>query len=155
LQAKLIGWKKPKMDEKFQIQLSDDSDLEAVRAVRAGLDAYNLAYVPLDTYQPLNLFVRGPEGTVLGGLLGGTYWGWLYISYFWLDESLRRKGLGSQILLTAEDEAGRRGCRHVYLETIDFQALPFYQKKGYTLFGVMDDKPPGHKSFFLRKDLPS
>ena len=141
------------MEPEIRIQLDKDGDPAVERAVRAGLDAYNLGFVPLDNYQPLNLFVPGPDGAILGGLLGGTYWGWLYISIFWLDESLRGKGLGSQILRAAEDEARGRGCRHVYLDTIDFQALPFYQKHGYTLFGVLDDKPPGHKSFYLRKDL--
>jgi GNAT superfamily N-acetyltransferase len=142
-----------KMDPELQIQLDEDDDPAASRAVRAGLDAYNLDFTPLDNYRALNLFVRGPDGTVLGGLLGNTYWGWLYISIFWLDKSLRGQGLGSRILARAEEEAGRRGCRHVHLDTIDFQALPFYQKHGYTLFGVLDDKPPGHQSFFLRKDL--
>jgi GNAT superfamily N-acetyltransferase len=142
-----------KMDQKLQIQLDEDDDPVASRAVRAGLDAYNLDFTPLDNYCPLNLFVRGSDGAVLGGLLGNTYWGWLYISIFWLDKSLRGQGLGSLVLARAEEEAVRRGCRHVHLDTIDFQALPFYQKHGYTLFGVLDDKPPGHQSFFLRKDL--
>jgi hypothetical protein len=26
-------------------------------------------------------------------------------------------------------------------------------KHGYTVFGVLDDLPPGHQRFFLRKDL--
>ncbi len=137
----------------YTIQLDELGDEAGERAVRAGLDAYNLRFVPLDNYQPLNLFVRAEDGAMLGGLLGGTYWGWLYISIFWLDESLRRQGLGSQILRRAEEEAKQRGCKHVYLDTIDFQALPFYQKHGYTIFGILDDKPPGHQSYFLRKDL--
>jgi GNAT superfamily N-acetyltransferase len=141
------------MEPDLHIQIDEGSDPAAAKTVRDGLDAYNLGFVPLDNYQTLNLFVRGPDEAVLGGLLGGTYWGWLYVSILWIDESLRGRGLGSRLLLTAEQEAARQGCRHVYLETIDFQALPFYQKHGYTIFGVLEGKPPGHQSFFLRKDM--
>jgi GNAT superfamily N-acetyltransferase len=142
------------MPDELNIQLDGvGADGGAAHVVRAGLDAYNQRFVPLPGQQPLNLFVRGPDGAVLGGLLGGTYWAWLYIEIFWLSEDLRGRGLGSKLLAAAEAEALRRGCRHVHLDTIDFQALPFYQKHGYTLFGVLDDKPPGHQSYYLRKDL--
>ena len=49
------------------------------------------------------------------------------------------------------------GCAHAYLDTFDFQARPFYERLGYTVFGLQDDYPPGHRRFFQRKvlgDLP-
>ncbi len=78
---------------------------------------------------------------------------WLYIDVFWLDESVRRQGWGEKILQTAEEEARGRGCHRVYLDTLDFQALPFYQKYGYSVFGVLDDFPLGHKRYYLQKAL--
>lgn len=41
----------------------------------------------------------------------------------------------------------------LYLDTFDFQARPFYERHGYEVFGTLDDYPPGHSRFFLRKDL--
>jgi ribosomal protein S18 acetylase RimI-like enzyme len=64
-----------------------------------------------------------------------------------------RKGLGSKLLQTAEAEAIRRGCKHAHLDTLDFQAPGFYLKKGYQVFGELQDLPPGHRRIFLRKDL--
>ena len=52
---------------------------------------------------------------------------------------------------SAQHEAHLRGCRHAYLDTFDFQALGFYQKLGYELFGHLDDYPPGHTKYFLQK----
>jgi hypothetical protein len=40
-----------------------------------------------------------------------------------------------------------------HLDTFDFQAEAFYLKGGYEMFGILDDCPPGHKRFFLRKTL--
>jgi hypothetical protein len=41
----------------------------------------------------------------------------------------------------------------VHLDTMSFQALPFYQKQGYTVFGILEDLPEGHRRYYLRKDL--
>lgn len=56
-------------------------------------------------------------------------------------------------MLRAEDEGRLRGCIGVYLDTFDFQARPFYEKLGFTVFGTLEDYPPGHRRFFLKKRL--
>jgi len=61
--------------------------------------------------------------------------------------------VGRALLRAAEREATGRGCRHVYLDTFDYQARPFYEREGYTVFGVQEDYPPGHRRFFMQKAL--
>jgi ribosomal protein S18 acetylase RimI-like enzyme len=39
----------------------------------------------------------------------------------------------------------------VWLDTFSFQARGFYEKLGYTVFGEIENHPPGHSRFFLRK----
>jgi hypothetical protein len=39
------------------------------------------------------------------------------------------------------------------LDTMSFQALDFYLKLGYTVFGRLDDLPEGHSRIFLKKAL--
>ncbi len=135
------------------ISLEDASRLEDVATVVKGLEAYNLQFAPPDGYRPLNVFLRTSEQEVVGGLLGITYWGWLYIDRLWLKESRRGQGYGKQILAAAEAEALRRGCRHVHVDTLSFQALDFYERRGYAVWGVLEDLPPGHRRCFLKKDL--
>ena len=53
----------------------------------------------------------------------------------------------------AEAEAIRRGCKNAHLDTLSFQALDFYKKYGYTVFGQLDGLPPGHSRYYLRKTL--
>jgi hypothetical protein len=53
----------------------------------------------------------------------------------------------------AEQEGLTRGCQSVFLDTHDFQALPFYQKLGYEIFGELEDFPPGHTRYYLKKRL--
>jgi GNAT superfamily N-acetyltransferase len=141
------------MSESYTLALEETPDQATIDAVRAGLEAYNRAYAADATFQPLALLLRDAGGELLGGLLGGTYWGWLYIEILWLDERARRQGYGSRMLAAAEREATSRGCHGVHLDTMSFQALPFYERHGYSVFGVIEDMPRGHQRYFLKKAL--
>jgi hypothetical protein len=55
----------------------------------------------------------------------------------------------------AEAEARSRGCVGSYLDTFSFQARPFYEKQGYSLFATIADYPPPHSRFFLSKRFES
>lgn len=137
----------------YHIELTASPSPEDSQVVRAGLEAYNNTMgVPSD-WVPLAIFVRDPQGEIMGGLTGGTYWNWLYVAILWLNKEARRQGLGSQLLARAELEASHRGCRHSFLDTTSFQALPFYLKQGYQLYAQLDDFPPGQSRHFLKKEL--
>ncbi len=120
--------------------------------IRQKLNEYNFARVPNDRHETLNLIVR-QEGDIIAGLVGDTAWDWLYVSLFWVDERRRSHGLGSQMLARAEEIAIQRGCRNANLETHDFQSLDFYQKRGYRIFGKLEDYPAGHTKYYLHKAL--
>jgi len=102
---------------------------------------------------PLGVFIRTADRQLVGGLVGDTYWGWLEINDFWIDESLRGQGFGRELLLAAETEAIMRGCTRVFLQTYSFQARGFYEKLGYGVVGQLDDYPPGQSFCWMRKEL--
>jgi GNAT superfamily N-acetyltransferase len=101
----------------------------------------------------LTIFLRTADDQLASGLPAATYWGWLYISILWLEASAREQGFGASLLATAEREAIRRGCRHAHLDTLEFQALPFYERHGYSVFGILNDHPVGYNRYFLKKNL--
>ncbi len=137
----------------YQINLTASPAPEDRQVIHDGLNAYNTAMGAPNDWIPLALFIRDSQGVILGGLTGGTYWNWLFVATLWLREDVRRQGLGSHLLTQAEREASRRGCRHSFLDTTSFQALPFYLKQGYQLYTQLDDFPPGHSRYFLKKEL--
>jgi GNAT superfamily N-acetyltransferase len=135
------------------VTIEEAPDAEDVRAIEAGLEAYNSLYAPPLNYRPLTITLRTADGTLVGGLLGETYWSWLYVRILWLAEHVRGRGYGSSLLAKAEQEAVRRGCHRAHLDTMSFQALSFYERHGYTVFGVLHDVPPGHSRYSLQKEL--
>ncbi|MBU0492582.1 MAG: GNAT family N-acetyltransferase [Chloroflexi bacterium] len=134
------------MDKEYSIVLTASPDPADVQVIREGLDAYNATQgAPVD-WVPLMISVRHQQGQIVGGLTGGTYWGWLFIGRLWIKEHLRGQNYGSRVLGEAEQAAVRRGCHHSYVDTQDFQALPFYEKHGYVVYGELKDMPIGHGS---------
>lgn len=122
-------------------------------AVLAGLRAFNRRHAEAPDFEPLVLSARDTEGKMVGGLVGLMGWKWLHVDLLWVDDAHRRMGVGTHLLRAAEREASSRGMRHVDLDTFDFQAKPFYEREGYTVFGILEGYPPGHTRYFMRKEL--
>ena len=133
--------------------MNDKPTEHEIAYVRESLMQFNEARVGADGHTSLNLVEHDADGTVIGGLLGGTYWGWMYVDILWVDEKHRQKGIGSKLLAEAEREAMRRGCHHVHLDTMSWQAPDFYQKHGYEVIGILPDIPSGHQKYLLQKTL--
>ena len=121
--------------------------------IRDSLAKFNDERVGADGHTPLNIVEYDEDGNIIGGILGGTYWGWMYVDILWVREDHRRNGIGSRLLAEAEKEAVRRGCHHVHLDTMSWQAPDFYKKHGYEVIGVLPDIPDGNQKFLLMKKL--
>jgi GNAT superfamily N-acetyltransferase len=140
------------VDKNYVVAVETEPKSSDMVTVVQGLTAFNAAQTGGETPDYLLVTVRD-GGEVVGGLLGATYLGWLQVQAFWVPEAMRGAGLGRSLLALAEAEAVRRGCPRVFLETLSFQALPFYEKCGYKVFSTLADFPPGGARYALTKEL--
>lgn len=115
--------------------------------------AFNVGKIGEYEYKPLYLFLNDSEHKAVGGLEGFLGLGWFHISTLWIAEKLRGFGYGKALLLAAEQEAVEHCCYNSYVFTYSFQAPEFYQHLGYEVFGKLEDFPPGHCRYFLKKRL--
>jgi GNAT superfamily N-acetyltransferase len=120
-------------------------------AVFRALDACSLPLIGPATLRLLVIPLRDDAGSVAGGLWGHTQFQWLHLQMLVVPETLRRQGIGSALVAAAEHEARDRGCLGVHVDTFSFQATSFYERLGFTLFGVLDDFPPGYHRLYLQK----
>lgn len=118
-----------------------------------GISNYNKQQAGADNGQNLCFVLQSPDQEIVGGVIGATYWNWLYIDLMWIKEEHRRCGYGRRLLTLAEDEARKRGAKQAYLDTFSFQAPDFYKKHGYEVFGELQDFPTGHQRYFMTKQL--
>src|SRR3982750_1458321 len=87
-------------------------------ALNALLHDYNTGHIGPAKHVPLWLFARDATGKVQGGVRGQTYWSWCTIDVLSVAEPSRRQGIGSRLLMKAEEIARARGClRGFFLNT--------------------------------------
>lgn len=141
------------MESTHRIALEAKPHPNDINAIINGLFEFNRGQTGGATFEYLLATVRDPQDTLVGGLFGATYLGWLQVQAVWLPDSLRGHKYGTQLMALAESEALRRGCRNVFLETYSFQALPFYKKCGYTVHSCISDFPVGGARYALTKSL--
>lgn len=135
-------------------EITEEADVDAIfAAVRRGIREADPPDVGPRDWRPLNLALRGRDGTIVGGLYGATMWEWLLIDGLWVAVELQRRGLGRTLLLAGERKAIDRGCRGAWLGTFDFQARAFYERLGYAVFAELPDFPRGHSHYHLRKEF--
>lgn len=136
----------------LDLELVTQPSDEDYNAIRQPLIDYNASKVD-GPWGPLAIMLRDEAGTVRGGLWASYSYDWLFVELLVVPEAFRGQGLGARMLQQAEGWARERGCVGVWLDTFSFQAPGFYEKQGYTVFGVLDQYPGQTQRFFLRKML--
>ena len=126
---------------------------EEIAFVNNALAKFNEEKVGADNHELLNIVEYDENNSIIAGILGGTYWGWLHIDILWVAEKCRKQGIGSKLLKAAEEEAKKRGCHSVHLDTMSWQAPEFYKKHGYKIISELENSPAGNKKFHLIKEL--
>lgn len=77
------------------------------------------------------IYIKDDSENVMEGISGEIFGNWMDIDYLVIHESLRRNGLGRDLLKKAEDLAIRSNCKNIFLYTFDFQGKDFYPKFGF------------------------
>ena len=117
----------------FSLALTDIADNTIQRAILTPLRAYNASKAGTSKGRPLVATVSDAAGAVIGGLWGYTSYEWLFTELFVVPESLRRHGIGRQLMMMAHNEAAARGCRGAWLDTFEFQARGFLRRPNLTV----------------------
>ncbi len=122
-----------------------------VATVRTALRAFNRLKAGKFPEQQLAVFARDRDDRIVGGATGEVTWGWLFVSMLWVHGDWRGRGIGARLLQDIEHAADRYEVTGYHLGTTSFQALEFYRRCGYALWGELPDYPPGHVNYSLFK----
>jgi GNAT superfamily N-acetyltransferase len=136
------------------LTLTDQPSDTDENIIQSGLADYNALKTGYRDWHPLAALLRDPNtNETLGGMIGRTSYGLLFIDLVFLPESMRGQDIGKKLLAMMEQEGARRGCKTAFLFTITYQAPGFYERHGWTEFGRIACDPPGTARVFMTKML--
>lgn len=139
----------------MQLTITDTITEQDQEELLQGLRAFNGQFIDFTLVGgDIAVYARDDSGKMRGGLIGRRVGEWLDIKYLWVCSETRTSGVGTRLIQMAEEEAKRQGCRHSLVDTLSFQARPFYEKQGYQLKMTLDDFPyQGMQRYYLSKAL--
>jgi GNAT superfamily N-acetyltransferase len=149
-----MSFPEPQTASPWQFQLHDEARCHEIDAFLADrIYEFNARVTGYHDGQLLAGTIEDDAGEIIAGVNGHTWGGAGVISHLWVHERHRGQGLGKLVLLAAEAEASRRGCRQVVLMTHSFQAPEFYQRLGYARRYAIEGLPRGYADIIYVKQL--
>lgn len=136
----------------WQIVISDTDSKADQAALHDALYAFNCAATGFRDGRALSCFLHDDDGLV-AGIDGFSWGGYARVEYLWIAEARRGRRLGTRLLAAAEDEARRRGCGTIVLDSHSFQAPELYRDRGYCEIGTTVNTPRGYSQTLFQKSL--
>ena len=133
---------------RFEVSFGNEDDAEVIEN---GIETYSEAYEQkcdsVDYYKKLvdkdGKFVAGMIAKVEKGAYG-------FVDAMFVEEPLRRQGLGTYLLKEAEEFAKENGAPMILTSAGDWNVV-FFKKNGYLIRGELKDVPKGHNCYELYK----
>lgn len=131
----------------------DINPLESdINEVRGGLIKHNTPFLEGIPKSCVGYYAMKDDEKV-GGIIADLWGNWLLIKFLWVDDSMRGKQVGSELLGLLESYARSEGCKSALVDTLSFQAKPFYEKHGFKCNMVLENYPIDSSLSFLTNSL--
>jgi len=137
----------------MKIEVLNDPEQNLIDFLDKKIADFNWARWEVSERKPLAIQIKGDEGNIIAGSSARTFGNWLLIDTLWVSEELRGQSIGEKILNELEKTAIARGCKFSMLDTLNFQAMPFYEKYGYKSQWVQENYPKTGCKYFMVKEL--
>ncbi|MFA7112412.1 MAG: GNAT family N-acetyltransferase [Sphaerochaeta sp.] len=136
----------------MEFKFIENPGITAVNEIRDRLKAYNNQFWEV-TDKPQYSLTVNEDGCLVGGLVFSVFGDWLELDFLWVDQGFRGRGVGKELLARAEAYAKDCGCKTAVVNTMSFQAKPFYEKNEYVLMYTQKNYPKTSSRYYLEKKL--
>ena len=133
---------------RFSVLLGNDEDAEVIEN---GINTYSEAYEPEYETVGFNKKLVDNDGRFVAGIIASAEKGAQgFVDALYVEEPLRRQGLGTSLLREVEEFAKENGASMILTNAGDWN-VDFFKKNGYLLRGELKDVPKGHNCYELYK----
>ncbi len=137
----------------YQISFESTPSQQDIQVLCDGISAHAKKMKDLKVIDFFAFFIRDAQGKIQGGCNGDNLYGCLYVGQLWVAESLRGQGYGTKLMHAAEQYAKEQNCNFMAVNTMDWEALEFYQKLGFEIEFERHGFAKNSIFYFLRKNL--
>ncbi|WP_444946821.1 GNAT family N-acetyltransferase [Microbulbifer sp. VTAC004] len=137
----------------MDIEVLENPAQELIDFLDKKLDEFNWRNWEVKERLPLAVQIRNASGEVIAGAAARSFGDWLLLDTLSVSEELRGQNIGSQLLSKIEISGKQRGCKKCLLDTLNFQAMPFYKNQGYEVKWVQEGYPKEGCKYFMVKEL--
>jgi len=137
----------------MNIEVLEDPEQGLITFLDDKIAEYNWQRWEVSERKPLAIKMTDNKGNVIAGAAGRSFGDWFMLNTLWVDKQYRGKKIGEQLLAKIELAAKKRGCIKCLLDTLNFQAMPFYQARGYQTQWVQEGYPKTGCKYYMVKLL--
>ena len=137
----------------MKIEVIENPEQDLIDYLDKKISDFNWAHWEVSERLPIAVQLKNEQGEVVAGAAGRTFGDWLLIKTLWVSDELRGQGIGIKILAEIESAGKNRGCNKCLLDTLNFQAMPFYQKYGYETQWTQEGYPKIGCKYYMVKAL--
>ncbi len=137
----------------YKIIYTPDPSPEDINFLNKGIAAYASQQKGHDPLEFFGFFIRDVDNKLQGGCNCTILYGCLHIDSLYVEETLRKQGYGTKLMQAAEKLGKERGCMFSTVNTMDWEALEFYKKLGYSVEFARQGYAKDSTFYFLRKEF--
>jgi ribosomal protein S18 acetylase RimI-like enzyme len=123
------------------------------KQIYEGFSRHAIAMTGFDEKSEPEAFVAMDAEVLAGAIVVAKFWGALHVKYVYVAEAYRSQGLATRLMKRAFAYGRIHKCPFAFVETMNFQALGFYEKMGFHLEFTRHGYAHGTSFHYLRKDL--
>ena len=138
---------------RFRLSIEPEPAPADIGVIERGLFLFEENRLGSPHHSHFGVFLRDERGQIQAGVDGHVMWHRLFIKTLWVAETYRRQGLGTRLMVAAEEEAKARRCRSLWLTALGDRAKHFYERLDYEVFGVLEDYVEGQSLYSLQKKI--
>jgi ribosomal protein S18 acetylase RimI-like enzyme len=137
----------------YHFEYQEELVQQDLNVISDGLAEEDILRKGMEPARPFGIFIKKPNEMAIGGINGFFSYGCLYLEMLWVKPEWRRQGLGKKLVIESEKIGREKKCTFATLNTMDWEALSFYQKLGYEIEFVREGFEKESKMYMLRKQL--
>lgn len=135
----------------FNIYIKENDLADIPSKLRQGLINYNKPF--LGEWSPVDfaISIEDENKNLIGGVSGYYADEYVIVQLACVDESYRKKGIGTILFKKLDDFTLSKKCKFIHLETMEFQAKDFYEKFGFSVVSTLPNWFNSYSLHIMRK----